>query len=179
MDRKAFLQKSLFAGAACAWGAGLVSVPKSFGQGAAKTGDPAEGFRNEWVKSFLKNLDAGFDEAGRIRMMESCGRDCARRGATRMAESFKGNVDGMITELSAQLGKENIKREGRMVTLVYPECYCPMVSRITERLSDTWCNCSRGWVLEIFGIAAGKPVEAKLVQSIKRGDPLCKFEITV
>jgi hypothetical protein len=179
MDRKTFLQKSLFAGAACIYGAGLVSVPKSFGQDGVATGDPLEGFRNEWVKAFLKNLDTGFGEAERLRLVESCGRDCARRGAVRMAESFKGNLDGMISALSSHLGKDNAKLEDGLVTLVYPECYCPMVSKIKEKLSPTWCNCSRGWVLEMFGIAADKPVEVKLLQSIKRGDAVCRFEIKV
>jgi hypothetical protein len=36
-----------------------------------------------------------------------------------------------------------------------------------------------GHVLEMFGIAAGKSVEVKQVQSIKRGDPVCGFEIRV
>ena len=179
MDRKAFLQKTLFAGTACACGIGLVSAPNIHGQDTAAVPDPLEGFRNEWVKAFLKNLDASFDEAGRIRLMESCGRDCARRGATKMAESYRGNVDGMIAALAGHLGKENVKRDSERVILIYPECYCPMVSKSKESLSDTWCECSKGWVLEMFGIAADKPVEVKLVQSIKRGDAVCRFEISV
>jgi hypothetical protein len=29
----------------------------------------------------------------------------------------------------------------------------------------------------MFGIAADRPVDVKLVQSIKRGDPVCRFEV--
>ena len=182
MDRKEFIQKTLFSGAVCACGLGMVSGAKVLGQEAAKPEDPedpGDGFRREWIKTFLKNLDSSLDESTRFRFMEACGRDCARRGATQMAESFKGNVDGMLAKLSGHLGKDNLRREGGLVTLQYPECYCPMVSKIKDRLSDTWCHCSKGWVLEMFGIAAGKSVEVKLVQSIKRGDPVCRFEIQV
>lgn len=179
MDRKEFIQKTLFSGAMCACGLGVGSVPKVLGQEAAKAEDPQDGFRREWIKTFLKNMDSNLDEAARNRFMETCGRDCARRGAIQMAEPFKGNVDGLITKLSGLIGKDNLRREGSLVTLQYPECYCPMVSKIKDKLSDTWCICSKGWVLEMFGIAAGKPVEVKLVQSIKRGDPVCRFEILV
>jgi predicted hydrocarbon binding protein len=182
MDRKEFIQKTLFSGAVCACGMGMVSGAKGFGQETAKaedSQDPQGGFRREWVKTFLANLDSSMDESSRVRFMEACGRDCAKRGAIRMAEPFMGNIDGLISALFGHLGKDNIRREGGVVTLQYPECYCPMVSKIKDKLSDTWCHCSKGWVLEMFGIAAGKPVEVKLVQSIKRGDPICRFEILV
>jgi hypothetical protein len=130
-------------------------------------------------KNVLKNLDSGVDESTRVRFMESCGRDCVRRGATRMAESFKGNADGMIMRLSGDPGRDNVRREGNLVTIHYPECYCRMVSMIKDKPSDTGCHCSRGWALEIFGIAAGKSVEVNLTQSIKRGDPVCRFQISV
>jgi len=179
MDRKEFLQKTLFPGAICACGIGMASTPRLLGQETPKPEDPNEGFRREWVKTLLKNMDSTLDETVRSRFMEACGRDCARRGATKMAEPFKGNVDGLVAALAGHLGKDNVRREGGLVTLQYPECYCPMVSKIKEKISDTWCVCSKGWVLEMFGIAADKPVEVKLVQSIKRGDPVCRFEIGV
>jgi hypothetical protein len=175
MDRKTFLKQSAFACAAC----GIASAAPAAAQDAAKPEDPASAFREAWVKRFLKNLDASLPEDGRARFMESCGRDCARGGAVKMAESNKGNVDGMIAALAGFVGKDNVRREGSKVVLTYPECYCPMVSKIKDGLSDTWCHCSRGWVLELFEVAAGKPVTAVLVQSVKRGDPQCRFEIEV
>lgn len=179
MDRKEFIRKTFFSGAVCACGMGMATIPNALGQEAAKPEDPQEGFRWEWIRTFLANLDSGLDESLRVRFMEACGRDCAKRGATRMVEPFKGNVDGFVAAMAGHLGKDNVWREGGLVTLQYPECYCPMVSKIKDKISDTWCICSKGWVLEMFGIAAGKPVEVKLVQSIKRGDPVCRFEITV
>jgi len=179
MDRKEFIKKSLFSGALCACGMGMANAPKLAGQEAPKTEDPQSGFRNEWIKTFLHNLDSTMVESARVRFMESCGRDCARRGAVKMAEPFKGNLDGFIAAMAGHLGKDNVRREGSLVTLQYPECYCPMVSKIQEKISDTWCVCSKGWVLVMFGIAADKPVNVKLAQSIKRGDAVCRFEITV
>ena len=179
MDRKEFIQKALFSGVVCACGMGAAAAPKIHGQEAAKAEDPELKSRNDWIKAFLKNLDSNVEEPVRLRFMEACGRDCAGRGATRMAEPFRGNVDGLIGKLSGFLGKDNVKREGGLVTVRYDQCYCPMVSKIQEKISDTWCVCSKGWVLEMFGIAADRPVEAKLVQSIKRGDPVCRFEVMV
>ena len=175
MDRHAFLKKSLSACAAC----GIVSVPVARGQDPPKPEDAAASFREAWVKNFLKNLDAELDGTGRSRFMESCGRDCARNCAVKMAESFKGDMDGMVAAMSGHLGKDNIVREGNRVVLKYPECYCPMVSKIRDKLYDTWCNCSRGWVLEMFETVTGKQVQATLVSSIKRGDAVCRFDIDV
>ena len=77
------------------------------------------------------------------------------------------------------LGQGNARRENGAVRLVYEKCYCPMVARGPDRLPDTWCNCSRGWVMEMFEIASGRPVKVACLSSIKRGDPKCEFEVKI
>ena len=107
--------------------------------------------------------------------MESCGRDCARRGAIKLAESCKGNVEKMIATLAKSLGNENNYIEGDEIHIGWNKCLCELVDKGPDRLSDTYCLCSRGWVLEMFETAAQKLVKVEMLQTVKRGDPCCKF----
>jgi len=131
-----------------------------------------------WVESLMAGLDANVDEPTRTKTMLSMGRACARRsGVLREAQAAQGDVDKMVANLARHVGKENCRREGNVVHLRYPKCYCPIVGEGPERLSNTWCNCSRGWVHEVFETVTGKPVQVQLTHSIKRGDPDCRFVV--
>jgi len=139
--------------------------------------DPQASFRHEWLKSLLNHMDHSLPDTTRIRLMESCGRDCAKHGPVKMAEKYKGNPDQFISALRSHIGEDNLTRNGDIVSLKYPECYCPMVSKINGEISDTWCECSSGWVLEMFETVSGKKVEMRRIRSILSGDDFCEFEI--
>lgn len=133
-----------------------------------------------WIQSLLENLDAHVDEPTRTRMMLSVGRACARRSSILpQAQAAKGDVDKLVASLTQVLGKDNCRREGSLVHLRYPKCYCPIVGPGPQRLSDTWCNCSRGWVHEVFETLTGKPLKVELTHSIKRGHADCRFVVRV
>lgn len=171
MKRKHFVQLT---GALVTLGAAKGSAQEPSGQAAERQ----RRLHEAWLKSLLENLDAHVDEATRTKMMESVGRACARRGGVlREAQAAKGDVDKMVATLARHVGKENCRREGDIVHLGYPKCYCHIVGAGPERLSGTWCHCSRGWVHEVFETVTGKPVKVELTHSIKRGDPDCRFLI--
>jgi hypothetical protein len=125
------------------------------GTAAAQEPDARAKFRQAWVASLMENLEGWVDRHARVALMQSCGRSCARRGAVKMAA---GGLDKLIGTLAGHLGKENVRREGGAVHVTYSKCYCPLVGDGPARLPDSWCECSRGWLLEVFGAAAGKPV---------------------
>jgi predicted hydrocarbon binding protein len=175
MDRSTFLKRSFGAGALAACGAAIPARA----QEPSKDADPAAAFRETWVKNFLKNLDASLGVPERAALMEANGRDCARRGAIRMAESSRDDMAGFVEKLGGLVGAENAALGDGKVVLIYRECYCPMVSAVPGPLSQTWCECSRGWVLQMFETVAGRPLNVALVSSIKRGDPVCRFEVEV
>jgi len=179
MNRKEFIKKSCGIGAASAAAMAMAKTAGAQTEGKKQTEkvDPSQRFKEQWIQTFLKNLDSQFDEKTRVRLMESCGRDCARRGSVKMAETCKGDVDKLLDTLAGHIGKENARREGNAVHLTYNECYCPLVAKGPARLSDTYCNCSRGWALEMFETVTGKPVKVVCLSSIKRGDAKCVFEV--
>jgi len=187
MKRKEFLKTTIGMGLAC--GCMLLgerrngmaqSEEKKPGEKPAKKPKTHEQlFKEAWITALMKNMDEQLDEQTRTKLLESCGRNCARRGAISMAEAGKGDVAKLVQSLAKFLGKENCYLEGTEVHLTYPKCYCELVAEGPDRLSDTYCNCSKGWVLEMFETVAQKPVKVETLQTIKRGAPSCKFLVRV
>jgi len=113
------------------------------------------------------------------KVLEQCGRQCQSASFIKKARNIyekSGNVDEFIVNLSKVY--KHLHKEGDGVYLVYPKCYCSMVNKIPAgKLSAVYCNCSRGWAKALFEGALKKPVEVKLLKSIKRGDKECRFKI--
>jgi len=137
------------------------------------------GRTEKWIRTLMAGLDEHADEEMLVKVLEQCGRQCQSASFVKKARSIfekSGNVD----EFLENLGKiyKHIHREGDGVYLVYPKCYCSMVNRIPiGKLAAVYCNCSRGWAKALFEGALKKPVEVKLLKSIKRGDKECRFKV--
>jgi len=85
------------------------------------------------------------------------------------------NIEEFLDKLSKNW--KHLKLDGNKVYVEYEKCYCPLVRDYKETLPATFCNCSRGWLKELFESALEKPVEVKLEKSIKRGDEICRFRV--
>lgn len=113
-------------------------------------------------------------------MLEECGRACARRGfAITVQEYLKNNeriadVNERLERLNQIWGK--LTREDGNTYLIYNECLCQL-RKSAKVQSAFFCNCSRGWVKEIFELILERPVEIELQQAISKGDPQCRFRI--
>lgn len=176
MDRKSFLMKSVQVGLVSG---GLILFHKrgAHVQTADEHGKREQRFKEDWIKAMMENMEKQFDEKSRIKLMETCGRDCAERGAIQIAESCKGNVDEMVKSLSGIPNLEIEKRNDNVYSVVYRKCFCELVCKGPERLPDTYCECSRGWLLKMFDTAADKRVEVEILQTIKRGGDVCGFMV--
>lgn len=179
MNRKEFLQQA--GRIAFGTGAGLVALERSGGSARAQSSqaDGRQKVVQDWIVSLMKNMDATLPEGERIRVMEQCGRDCARRGPVSLARQHQGDLDGLLSKLAGHLGPDNARRDGNKVFITYNKCFCPLVSAGPERLSETYCHCSRGWLKEMLETVSGKSVEVVLKESIKRGASSCRFEAAV
>jgi hypothetical protein len=144
-------------------------------------------FSQRWVKRMMDNLDKEVDEPTRTRLMQANGRSCYRGSNQR---PFQGGVDAFIEEVKKWAGARPspIRRDGNIVYFDYVKnpaglkvadcwCLCPLVEKGPEGLSGTFCECSVGYVAEMFGGVAGKPVRVELLESLKRGGKGCRFKI--
>lgn len=59
---------------------------------------------------------------------------------------------------------------------LWVRCYCSMV-RVTEKMSTTYCHCSKGFVKKFWEAVLGRPVDVELVKSVVSGADECEFKI--
>jgi predicted hydrocarbon binding protein len=137
----------------------------------------------KWLTTLLAGLDEQVDEETRSRLLEACGKVCARHHTSiEIARSIKKeskNIDEFLEKLNQQKDYWCGKwiREGDAIYSVCNECGCPLVLSGLVELSPTFCECSRGWVKAVFEAALEEPVEVELTQAIGRGDKVCKFVV--
>lgn len=134
-----------------------------------------------WLEAVLSGLESQADRKTRADMLESCGRACARSGSTAAkAKAIKSSgkkIDELLQELSQETsGLVEWKRDGETVSLKYKRCFCPIRKEKLVK-SKAFCDCSAGWIKEIFETATGRPVTVRIEQAIGRGDPVCRFLI--
>ena len=177
--RRAFMKKLFMMGAG---GMLLLANGPVNGRAETQTEAPADdkekAFSREWIMAAVACLEAQLPAEKAIGVLEECGRACARKGAVKMAIECAGDLDKLLAGLRGWIGASNVRRTGNTITLVYTKCYCPNV-RDVDAVPAAYCNCSRGWVREMFETVTGKPCDVALLSSIKRGDPECVFTVRV
>jgi len=136
-------------------------------------------FVHDWISDLMKNMDRHMGDEEKIRLLEECGRACAERHAKAEALKHKGNLENWLHVLKKWVGSENIQREANGVRVMYSKCLCPLVQDHPPLMSKTYCNCSRGWLKEVFETVVEKPVEVKLEDSIMQGGKQCRFTVFI
>ncbi len=133
---------------------------------------------HQWIAMLMAGLDEELDAETRIAVLERCGRTCITDSMVKKARACRAEAKDEA-EFLDKLGQDwkHLQREEDEVFVVYPRCYCPLVKDFPGELSATWCNCSRGWVRELFEQALGRPIQVDLLQSIRQGDETCKFRV--
>lgn len=134
-----------------------------------------------WLATLMDGLDASVDAQTRAQILEACGRACARtHGVERARELVEGaaDIDGILARLNhRRIGGGRLQREGDTITGIYEKCYCPLLKGSTGEVSPSFCECSRGWLKELFEAVLGRPAAVEFEQTVQRGDPLCRFVI--
>lgn len=199
MNRKEFLVQltgysALGAGLAASAFAPCCAAAQSLSNTQPK---PAEGtpldkrfaWAQTWARRMMDNIDIELDEPTRKRLMQANGRTCYRGIVN--PPKFPP-LDQFIVGANHWAGKDGpiIRREGDTVYFDYfanPAglrnadgwCLCPLVEKGPEGLSGTFCECSVGYVREMFTQITGKPVQVELLESLKRGGKRCRFKISL
>jgi len=137
------------------------------------------GHTQKWIAQLIAGLDEHVDEKTKALILEQCGRQCQSQSFIKKAKAIHEKSDSTEDFLQklAQVYK-HLHLEGKGVYLIYPKCYCSQVNKIPkEKISGTYCNCSRGWAKALFEGALGRPVEIVMKKSIINGDNECRFKI--
>ncbi len=133
---------------------------------------------HRWIRALVESLEEETDEETRGRILEKCGRSCVPRSfieKVKACHDESEDLDGFLENLNGVWS--HVKREGDEIYVEYEECYCPLVKKYPLKNLPTFCNCSKGWIMELFGSALGRPVGVELESTIRQGGDVCRFRL--
>jgi len=147
----------------------------------------------KWLKGAMERLDSLVDEKTRNQVMENCGYNCAdhnKKVIGRMKarrKKFKSIDEFLEAEQRKPMRGTRLVREGDVLYYFYTprtfskslRCYCGLLKGLpaSEKISPTYCHCSKGFVEKFWEGVFGRPVKVELVQSAVSGAQECKFAI--
>lgn len=167
------------------------TIKKKVMEGSEKMTEQMDGSKEiaKWVKGAMDRLDALVDERTRIQIMENCGYNCAEMnsGAIEKAKArgkkYK-NVDEFLeAEQQNPTKGTRLVRKGDVLYQFYTprslgvRCYCSLVNATEEKISLTYCHCSKGFVKKLWEEVLERSVEVELIQSVVSGAQECKFAV--
>jgi hypothetical protein len=150
---------------------------------------------SSWIKDLMDNVDGILDDETKIKLMHACGKSCHidafgvagdEKPTDEMAQRWMAYLkntgceiieDRDVTIVHYSWGRDHQNPWGLMIKDGY--CLCPIVESIPKGLSPTFCNCSAGYVKEMFRRYIGKPIDVELVETLQTGGSDCRFKITI
>lgn len=149
-------------------------------------------FADVWVKRFFDVMDQTLDEGTRRKLMMLNGKTCFGDWVRNSKQEIKPVEFEAWAKKAAQTTKqEGFKVEGNVIHYQYNSsaetggatqdgvCLCPMVETKPAGLSSGYCQCSVGYVKEMFERRFNRKVDVELLDSVLWGGKRCKFKITV
>lgn len=148
-----------------------------------------------WIQNIVDNIDQCFDSDTKKKLMGMCGKACYNRAFgvapdrkpseeayKKYIESLKqDNNDYTEDEKSITIifnwGKDHQNPWGLIMSDGY--CMCPIVEPNEVKISGTFCQCSAGYVKEIFERSTGKAVTVEVISSLKTGGDDCIFKVVI
>ncbi len=198
MHRKEFLERSLQATFCCgaalfAASASAQSVQEKAANQPVSPCDRRVKQGQDVIRRIMQQLDAKIEPSVRQSIMESCGPACyegahgKRNDLKPTAEQAAKFLEGM----KKYLGPDGIKQNGDE-TVVYfkytgnPQglktadgyCLCPILEDAPKGIPATYCQCSAGYVREIFERGGGKPAAVEITETVLRGGKTCRFIVS-
>ncbi len=146
-----------------------------------------------WVRSAIDRLDALVPEITRVKIMETCGYNCAyhnssviARGKARQAK-FDCEEAFLAAEVRKPQAGTRLECNGNVLIQTYTplslghsmRCYCGLLRDLPagEQISPTYCNCSKAFVQTYWSEVLGRPVDVTILETAVTGSTECKFRI--
>jgi len=97
-------------------------------------------------------------------------------------ESGVHDEDRIIIEKIPHMAKEYLAETDEQMKRYY-YCHCPWVKEAfresTKPLSPVFCNCSAGFYRAYWEIVFDQPVRVNVLESLLKGDSICKFAVRI
>lgn len=89
--------------------------------------------------------------------------------------------DGILYLTKIPYDPSNYLKESDPLKRRYLACHCPFVREAILKgepiVSSSWCSCSAGFEKFHFESILDRPLEVQVLQSVLKGDPICRFAI--
>jgi hypothetical protein len=145
--------------------------------------NPEDHFASEWITNLLAVLDNGLAEETRALLLRGCAAShYANANMDAVVSQYTGNLAGFLQFLSEKW-QWKVAYDPAAQTITAdenkPDCVCPLVQKAPGKVSATLCHCSEGFAQRMFSAVIEKPVKARVVRSVLRGDKSCVYSIQV
>jgi predicted hydrocarbon binding protein len=185
INRKDFLKKACITGACfCGFGRiAFVNANKTKPTASESETDAGKHLIQGWTANLLMNLGSELEpEKFRNLIKKNAVIHFNELKMNDILGDYIGNPDKFIDFISEKWGWK-IEFDKKNGILIADEnksyCVCPMVNQAESIGSYVMCNCSEGFAEKMFSVVFERPVKAKVVSSVLRGDASCKYKITV
>jgi predicted hydrocarbon binding protein len=132
-----------------------------------------------WIANVTEEIEKQTDPRTCARILEACGRRCTPLGLIERARKIYATSAG-IPDFISRLGEvfEAVRLEDDAVYVVYPTCYCGQIKGMpVSEIPDSYCDCSVGWIKQLFESVLDHPVHVERITSVVAGDSECRFRI--
>jgi predicted hydrocarbon binding protein len=144
-----------------------------------------------WLQGAMKRLDKAVDRKTRTRIMEECGHACAKANHATIdrvvakRKKYASVEEFLEAEGDKALPGMRLERKGStlyqyyMPTSFHYRCFCSLLRGLPPRdtVSETYCQCSKGFVQAMWKRIVGKPVNVEVLETAVSGAKECKFRI--
>jgi predicted hydrocarbon binding protein len=147
----------------------------------------------EWVKEAISKLDKLADKKVSSEIMENCGYNCSIinkrviEKARARCNKYRDIEKFLEAELSNPMLGTRLERKGNVLHQFYTpgsystpmRCYCSLLRGLPDdqKVSITYCNCSKGFVKKFWEGVLERTVKVELIKSAVSGAQECEFAI--
>ncbi len=164
-------------------------------EGSQALGGQGQGLQTAlWIKGAMERLDKLTDKKTRVAVMDKCGVHCAKfnssvvKGALDRRKKFPTLEAFLEAEIKKPVEGTNLERQGGALILSYlprsytrpRRCFCALANALPERekMSGTYCHCSRAFVRTWWEAVLGKPAKVDILETALTGSNQCRFRVT-
>lgn len=184
INRKEFFKTACLSGA-CLCGFGSLAFSKSNETPADVVSSEEEDKKPDLVKkylgSLLVNLQENLGEEEKRKIVKNLALiHYEQLNMDRVLEPFYNNLEGFLAFLEKEWNWK-VSFDQATQTIVADEnknyCVCPMLNLKSGTQPAAICYCSEGFAEKMFSKVVGKPVSARVISSIHRGNERCIYRI--
>lgn len=176
--RKDFLTKTCLTGACLC---GFPALLQANEVKAVEEQNKETEITRQWISTLLRNVEDISDETLTRRLIKGCAFNHYRQlDMDQLLEPYIGKLNAFFQFLESSWGwKIDYQADKGIIRADENKayCVCPVLKPCENGKYPALCYCSEGFAELMFSKVCEKPISARIISSIHRGDERCVYEI--